>query len=178
LPAGEPTSAGLSPDAAADILVAPYNDLDTTAAIAEAHRHDLAAIIVEPLHRCTSPRLGFLAGLRRLATEHGALLVFDETVTGLRLAYGGAQAYYGVTPDLAAFGKALGGGYPLGAVAGRADVICSASRSTAASRATRTPTTPSGWPRTPPCGCWPRASGGRRASRSPRRSIGPRRTCS
>jgi glutamate-1-semialdehyde 2,1-aminomutase len=121
-PAGEPTSAGLG-SGAADILVAPYNDLSATETIAEAHRHELAGIVVEPLHRCTSPRPGFLAGLRRLCDATGSLLVFDETVTGFRLAYGGAQAYYGVRPDLATLGKALGGGYPLGAVAGRADVL-------------------------------------------------------
>jgi glutamate-1-semialdehyde 2,1-aminomutase len=122
-PAGEPTSAGLSPGTVADILVAPYNDLATTEGIVAAHRHDLAAIVVEPLHRCTAPRPGFLAGLRRLCDAAGSLLVFDETVTGFRLAYGGGQAYYGVRPDLCALGKALGGGYPLGAVAGRADVL-------------------------------------------------------
>ncbi|MBI2002204.1 MAG: aminotransferase class III-fold pyridoxal phosphate-dependent enzyme [candidate division NC10 bacterium] len=122
-PEGEPTSAGLSPGAVADILVAPYNDLGTTRAIVEQHRHVLAAIIVEPLHRCTSPRPGFLQGLRELTEELGLLLIFDETVTGFRLAYGGAQEYYGVRPDLAALGKALGGGYPIGAVVGRADVL-------------------------------------------------------
>jgi glutamate-1-semialdehyde 2,1-aminomutase len=122
-PEGEPTSAGLGRDAVADILVAPYNDLDTTAGIVRRHGGHLAAIVVEPLHRCTSPRPGFLAGLRRLADGSGALLLFDETVTGFRLAYGGAQQYYGVRPDLATFGKALGGGHPLGAVVGRADVL-------------------------------------------------------
>ncbi len=122
-PAAEPTSAGLGPGAVADILVAPYNDLESTRRIVETHRHELAAIIVEPLHRCTPPRLGFLQGLREMATEIGALLVFDEVVTGFRLAYGGAQEYYGVRPDVAALGKALGGGHPIGAVVGRADVL-------------------------------------------------------
>jgi glutamate-1-semialdehyde 2,1-aminomutase len=122
-PAGEPTSAGVPPGAVADVLVAPYNDLATSTAIVNAHCDTLAAIIVEPLHRCTSPRPGFLAGLRELATERGVLLIFDETVTGFRLAYGGAAEYYGVEPDLATLGKALGGGYPIGAVAGRADVM-------------------------------------------------------
>ena len=122
-PRGEPTSAGLPTSAVADVLVAPFNDLGATEAIAAAHRDELAAIIVEPLHRCTAPQPGFLAGLRRLASETGSLLVFDETVTGFRLAYGGGQAYYGVTPDLCALGKALGGGYPIGAVAGRRDVL-------------------------------------------------------
>ena len=122
-PLGEPTSAGLGPGAAADVLVAPYNDLRTTTAILEAHRHELAGIIVEPLHRCTSPQPGFLQGLREVASELGLVLIFDETVTGFRLAYGGAQEYYGVRPDLATLGKALGGGYPIGAVAGRADIV-------------------------------------------------------
>lgn len=122
-PAGEPTSAGLIPGAVAEILVAPYNDLDTTGAILAAHRHEVAAVIVEPLHRCTSPRPGFLQGLRTVTADMGVLLIFDETVTGFRLAYGGAQAYYGVCPDLATLGKALGGGYPIGAVVGRSDVL-------------------------------------------------------
>ncbi|MBI3827641.1 MAG: aminotransferase class III-fold pyridoxal phosphate-dependent enzyme [Candidatus Rokubacteria bacterium] len=122
-PEPEPTSAGFTAAALRDILVAPYNDLEATRAIVERHRGELAAIVIEPLHRCTSPRPGFLAGVAAAAREAGALLVFDETVTGFRLAYGGGQAYYGVVPDLAALGKALGGGYPIGAVAGRADVL-------------------------------------------------------
>jgi len=122
-PRGEPTSAGIPTGIVEDILVAPYNDLAAASAIVSAHRAELAGIIVEPLHRCTAPLPGFLDGLRRLATEAGALLIFDETVTGFRLAYGGAQAYYGTVPDLCTLGKALGGGYPIGAVAGRADVL-------------------------------------------------------
>ena len=122
-PMGEPTSAGLPPGVVADILVAPYNDLNATAAIVERHRHELAGVIIEPLHRCTPPRPGFLQGLRELTAKVGGLLIFDETVTGFRLAYGGAQEYYGVRPDIATLGKALGGGYPLGAVVGRADVL-------------------------------------------------------
>ncbi len=122
-PQGEPTSAGLTAGAVADILVAPYNDLSTTRTILENHQPAVAAVIVEPLHRCTPPRPGFLQGLRDLTAQTGVLLIFDETVTGFRLAYGGAQEYYGVRPDLAALGKALGGGYPLGAVVGRADAL-------------------------------------------------------
>jgi len=122
-PQGEPTSAGLTPAAVAEILVAPYNDLEATAAIVDAHREELAAVIVEPLHRCTPPRPGFLRGLRELTAERGVVLIFDEVVTGFRLAYGGAQEYYGVCPDLAALGKALGGGYPIGAVVGRAELL-------------------------------------------------------
>ena len=122
-PVGEPTSAGLGPGAEADVLVAPYNDLRTTTKILEAHRHELAGLIVEPLHRCTSPLPGFLAGLREVTAEMGLLLIFDETVTGFRLAYGGAQEYYGVRPDLATLGKGLGGGYAIGAVVGRGDIM-------------------------------------------------------
>ncbi|MDR7522115.1 MAG: aspartate aminotransferase family protein [Armatimonadota bacterium] len=122
-PRAEPTSAGLPPAVIENILVAPYNDLDTTGRILQTHGHEVAAIIVEPLHRCTPPRPGFLEGLRELANGIGALLVFDEVVTGFRLAYGGAQAYYGVVPDLAALGKALGGGLPIGAVVGRAEIL-------------------------------------------------------
>jgi len=117
------SSAGVESAGAANTLVAPYNDLETTRAIVDEHGRDLAAIIVEPLQRCLSPRPGFLPGLREAASQAGALLIFDEVVTGFRLAYGGAQEYYGVTPDLVAYGKALGGGLPIGAFGGRRDVM-------------------------------------------------------
>jgi glutamate-1-semialdehyde 2,1-aminomutase len=87
------------------------------------HRGTLAGVIMEPLQRCTPPEPGFLQGVRRLCDELGVLLIFDEVVTGFRLAYGGAQEYYGVVPDLVAYGKALGGGYPIGAFGGRRDVM-------------------------------------------------------
>jgi glutamate-1-semialdehyde 2,1-aminomutase len=122
-PRPEPSSAGIEPMVAEHVLVAPFNDLATTRAIAERHAAELAAVIVEPLHRCLPPVDGFLAGLRDIATECGTLLIFDEVVTGFRLAYGGAQAYYGVVPDLVAYGKALGGGYPIGAFGGRAEIM-------------------------------------------------------
>jgi glutamate-1-semialdehyde 2,1-aminomutase len=93
-PRPEPSSAGIEPMVAEHVLVAPFNDLATTRAIAERHAAELAAVIVEPLHRCLPPVDGFLAGLRDIATECGTLLIFDEVVTGFRLAYGGAQAYY------------------------------------------------------------------------------------
>lgn len=120
-PEPDPTSAGI--DVADRVLVAPFNDLAATQAIIEARGPDIAAVIVEPLQRCTPPLEGFLEGLRRLTRERGALLIFDEVVTGFRLAYGGAQEYYGVVPDLVAYGKALGGGYPIGAFGGRAEVM-------------------------------------------------------
>jgi glutamate-1-semialdehyde 2,1-aminomutase len=108
------------------VLVAPFNDLDTAARVAAAHAHELAGIIVEPLQRAIRPRPGFLAGLVDLARRHGALLIFDEVVTGFRLAYGGAQEHYGVVPDLAVYGKALTAGFPLAAIAGRAEVMATA----------------------------------------------------
>jgi glutamate-1-semialdehyde 2,1-aminomutase len=122
-PTPDPSSDGIEGAVAGQVLVAPFNDLATTEAIAIAHAERLAAIIVEPLQRCTPPVPGFLKGLRALADRTGALLLFDEVVTGFRLAYGGAQEFYGVNPDLVAYGKALGGGLPIGAFGGRADVM-------------------------------------------------------
>lgn len=122
-PKPDPTSADTRHTAERDLLVAPFNDLEHTRAIVAEHAHEIAAIIVEPLQRCTPPVPGFLDGLRALADRHEVLLVFDEVVTGFRLAYGGAQEYYGVVPDLVAYGKALGGGYPIGVFGGRADIM-------------------------------------------------------
>lgn len=121
-PQPEETSAG-TPSAADDLLVAPFNDIEATRGILKEHAHEIAGVIVEPLQRCTPPLPGFLQDLREACDSHGIILIFDEVVTGFRLAYGGAQAYYGVVPDLAAFGKALGGGYPVGAFAGRRDLM-------------------------------------------------------
>ena len=122
LPQSDPSGAGAA-WVARDVLVAPYNDLDTTSQILRDHAHELAAVIVEPLHRCLTPAPGFLQGLRDLTRSLGIVLVFDEVVTGFRLALGGAQEYYGVSPDLVAYGKGLGGGFPIGAYAGRADLM-------------------------------------------------------
>ncbi|MBW2123271.1 MAG: aspartate aminotransferase family protein [Deltaproteobacteria bacterium] len=129
-PQAEPTSAGCSEAIKKEVLVAPFNDLDTTSRIVEKHGESLAAIVVEPLQRCTPPKPGFLEGLRALTRQHGIILVFDEVVTGFRLAYGGAQERYGVIPDICALGKGLGGGYPVGAVCGREDImdLCTESR--------------------------------------------------
>ncbi len=122
-PHPEPTSAGIEDLVRDTVLVAPFNDSDTAARLIREHARDLAAVIVEPLQRCLSPAPGFLETLRSVTREHGVLLVYDEVVTGFRLAYGGAQEYYGVVPDLVAYGKALGGGYPIGVFGGPADVI-------------------------------------------------------
>jgi glutamate-1-semialdehyde 2,1-aminomutase len=122
-PTPEPSSAGIEHLVRDHVLIAPFNDLDTTTALIAAHADELAAVIVEPLHRCLPPVEGFLEGLAAVARAHGVLLIFDEVVTGFRMAYGGAKEYYGVVPDLVAYGKALGGGYPVGAFGGRADVL-------------------------------------------------------
>ena len=105
------------------MLIAPYNDLPTTTAIAERHASDLAGIIVEPVQRIIRGEEEFLHGLRALCDRLGAVLIFDEVVTGFRLAYGGAQTLLNIKPDLASFGKIIGGGGPLSCVAGRADII-------------------------------------------------------
>lgn len=122
-PKPDPTSAGIDAIVESSVAVAPFNDLDLTGRIIAEHARDLAGVIVEPLQRCTSPKPGFLEGLRRLTLDHDTLLIFDEVVTGFRLAYGGAQEYYGVVPDLVAYGKALGGGYPIGAFGGRRAIM-------------------------------------------------------
>jgi len=105
------------------VLIAPYNDLATTEALLAVHADELAAVIVEPFQRLIAPRDGFLPGLRALTERHRIPLIFDEVVTGFRFAYGGAQEYYGVVPDLAAHGKIIGGGFPLAAVCGRRDIM-------------------------------------------------------
>lgn len=122
-PTPRPDSAGIPPQVAETVLVSRWNDLDVTRQLIETHAAELAAVICEPLQRALPPVPGFLSGLRELTQRYGILLIFDEVVTGFRLAYGGAQERYGVVPDLATFGKALSGGYPLAAVAGRREIM-------------------------------------------------------
>jgi glutamate-1-semialdehyde 2,1-aminomutase len=122
-PQAVPDSAGIPRVLEGQVLIAPFNDLETTSAIVERHHHEIGGVIVEPFQRIITPRPGFLQGLRDLTQRFAIPLIFDEVVTGFRLAWGGAQEYYGVVPDLAAFGKIIGGGYPLSAVVGRADVM-------------------------------------------------------
>ena len=122
-PAAMPDSAGIPHVLEGEVLIAPFNDLATVEALLAVHADSLAAVIVEPFQRVIPPREGFLAGLRKLTQRYGIVLIFDEVVTGFRFAYGGAQEAYGVTPDLATYGKIVGGGFPLAAVAGRADVM-------------------------------------------------------
>ncbi len=122
-PQATPDSAGIPARVRDEMLIAPYNDLAAVEALIRAHHHELAAVIVEPLQRIIPPAPGFLEGLRRITAEYGIVLIFDEVVTGFRFAYGGAQEYYGVTPDLCTLGKVIGGGFPLAAIAGRADIM-------------------------------------------------------
>jgi glutamate-1-semialdehyde 2,1-aminomutase len=123
---GIPGSAGVPAGAARDTVVVPYNDLEAVAAVLGDHPGQVAAVIVEPIAGnmgLVPPAAGYLQGLRDLTSRHGALLIFDEVITGFRAAYGGAQALYGVTPDLTCLGKIIGGGLPAAAFGGRADIM-------------------------------------------------------
>lgn len=122
-PTAQADSAGIPAAVTGGVLVAPYNDAEATRTLVSAVADDLAAIIVEPVQRSIEPRDGFLDELRALCDDIGALLVFDEVVTGFRMALGGAEERYGVRPDLCALGKIVGGGLPLAAVAGRREIV-------------------------------------------------------
>jgi glutamate-1-semialdehyde 2,1-aminomutase len=119
-------SAGQRASALEDCLVLPWNDLDLVRRTLERRAPDIAAVITEPVmcnHGCVPPEPGFLEGLRKLCDQYGVLLIFDEIITGFRLALGGAQEFYGVTPDLATVGKALANGFPISALAGKRKVM-------------------------------------------------------
>jgi glutamate-1-semialdehyde 2,1-aminomutase len=123
---GVPTSPGV-PIALADLtLTLPYNDIDAARELFATTGDRIAAVIIEPIAgnmNCILPRDGYLSGLRDLCTNHGALLIFDEVMTGFRVALGGAQSLYGVKPDLSTFGKIIGGGMPVGAYGGRREIM-------------------------------------------------------
>lgn len=106
-----------------DILVTPFNDVEQATEVIERYRKKLAAVLVEPLQRALKPEPGFLESLRETTRAHAIPLIFDEVVTGFRLAWGGAQERYGVVPDLACYGKILGGGFPLSAIVGKRDIL-------------------------------------------------------
>jgi glutamate-1-semialdehyde 2,1-aminomutase len=116
-------SAGIPNSVREEVIIAPFNDADAVAGLVRDHRDELAGVIVEPFQRIIPPQPGFLAALRRITADHGIPLIFDEVVTGFRLAYGGAQEYYGVVPDLCTLGKVIGGGFPLAAIAGSAEIM-------------------------------------------------------
>jgi glutamate-1-semialdehyde 2,1-aminomutase len=122
---GVPSSPGVPAQTAADTLTAPYNDIAAVSKLFEQHQ-DIAAVIVEPVAGnmgCVPPEPGFLSGLRELCTQHGAILIFDEVMTGFRVGPQCAQGRYGVTPDLTTLGKVIGGGLPVGAYGGRKDLM-------------------------------------------------------
>lgn len=121
-PQAVPDSAGIPQGVADQMLIAPFNDLAAVEALLTEH-NDVAAIIVEPLQRIIPADPGYLQGLRDLCDKHSVLLIFDEIVTGFRLAYGGAQERYGVTPDICTLGKIIGGGFPLAALGASAEIM-------------------------------------------------------
>ncbi len=124
--AGVPDSAGVPVGCTQDTLTAVYNDIKNVEEIFDAWGQEIAAVIVEPVGAnmgVVLPEEGFLEGLRRICTDHGSLLIFDEVITGFRLSLSGAQGYYGIEPDLTTFGKIIGGGMPVGAYGGRKDVM-------------------------------------------------------
>jgi len=123
---GTPDSPGVTQGVAQDTLTAPYNNLEVVEILLEANLHQVAAIIVEPVAGnmgCVLPQKGFLEGLRRLCNKHSVVLIFDEVMTGFRLAKGGAQELYGVTPDMTTLGKIIGGGLPVGAYGGKKEIM-------------------------------------------------------
>ena len=123
---GSPNSPGVTEGTAKDTLLARYNDLDNVATLIEANKNEIAAIIVEPVAGnmgCIPPQKGFLEGLRQLCTDNGTLLIFDEVMTGFRLAKGGVQELYNIQADIVCFGKVIGGGLPVGAFAARSEIM-------------------------------------------------------
>jgi glutamate-1-semialdehyde 2,1-aminomutase len=123
---GVPNSPGVTEGTAKDTLLAKYNDLENVKALFEANKNEIAAIIVEPVAGnmgCIPPKSGFLSGLKQLCSENGALLVFDEVMTGFRLAKGGVQELFDVDADIVCFGKVIGGGLPVGAFAARNEIM-------------------------------------------------------
>src|ERR1700733_2560918 len=125
-PARIPDSDGIPPSTFDDVVLAPWNDMAALEDVLKQHGHELAAVITEPIMAnmgCILPREGYLRRLRELTRDHGVLLILDEVVTGFRYAPGGCQEYYGVKPDISTFGKALGAGFPVGAVAGPRSIL-------------------------------------------------------
>jgi glutamate-1-semialdehyde 2,1-aminomutase len=123
---GVPTSPGVPPACADLTLTLPYNDLEAVRACFAQQGDEIACLIVEPVAgnmNCIPPLDGYLQGLRELCDQHGVLLIFDEVMTGFRVALGGAQALYGITPDLSTFGKVIGGGMPVGAFGGKRELM-------------------------------------------------------
>ena len=131
---GTPDSLGIPESTSSETYILPFNDLDRATKLFEQSGNDIACVIIEPVAgnmNCVPPVAGYLQGLRELCTQHGAVLIFDEVMTGFRTALGGAQSVYGITPDLTTLGKVIGGGMPLAAITaplrakGKANTLCS-----------------------------------------------------
>ena len=122
-PQATPDSAGIPQKVRDEVLIAPFNNAETAVSLIQEHADELAGVIVEPFQRLIPPKPGFLEALREVTRMLEIPLIFDEVVTGFRFAYGGAQEYYGVVPDLCAMGKVVGGGFPLALIAGREDLM-------------------------------------------------------
>ncbi|MBP0465658.1 aminotransferase class III-fold pyridoxal phosphate-dependent enzyme [Roseomonas sp. PWR1] len=122
-PQAVPDSPGIPEAVRAEMLIAPFNDAEAAVRLIEARAEEIGGVILEPFQRLIPPVPGFLEAVREVTARLGIPLIFDEVVTGFRFAYGGAQAYYGVTPDICTLGKIVGGGFPLAVVAGRADIM-------------------------------------------------------
>lgn len=123
---GQPSSPGVPEDFAKHTLTCEYNNLDSVRAAFEQYPQEIACLIIEPVAgnmNCIPPKDGFLQGLRELCTQYGAVFIIDEVMTGFRVALGGAQSYYGVTPDLTTLGKIIGGGMPVGAFGGKKEIM-------------------------------------------------------
>ena len=122
-PRAERDSAGIPKSVEDEMLIAPFNDIETTSKIIESYKDVIGGVIVEPFQRLIPPKPGFLQGLREITEHHEIPLIFDEIVTGFRFAYGGAQEYYNVTPDICTLGKAVAGGFPLTAIGGKEEFM-------------------------------------------------------
>ncbi|HEX2034859.1 MAG TPA: aspartate aminotransferase family protein [Chloroflexota bacterium] len=122
-PRSRPDSQGIPAVIGEEVLVAPFNDAERAVELIDRHADELAAVIVEPLQRVIVPQPGFLEAVREVTRRHGIVLIFDEIVTGFRIAWGGAQERYGVVPDLATYGKAMAGGFPMACIAGNAEFL-------------------------------------------------------
>ena len=122
-PQASPDSAGIPRSVQGEVMIAPFNDAAMACELIREHRDELAGVIMEPFQRVIAPVPGFLQAVRDVTAECGIPLIFDEVVTGFRFAWGGAQEYYGVIPDICTLGKIIGGGFPLAAVTGRADIM-------------------------------------------------------
>lgn len=130
-PQATPDTPGIPHSVRDEMLIAPFNDAETAVSIINEHADALGGVIVEPFQRLVPPAPGFLEALREATSAHGIPLIFDEVVTGFRFSYGGAQTYYGVTPDICALGKVIGGGYPLAAIAGSEAIMAHFDKKTA-----------------------------------------------